>query len=369
MKISKDEQNKKHFRFSYSIRSICFTLCFALFLGINPIYANTINTDVGQGTYDAANVNSEGTLLNTYTTNFRGYLSQLNTKFQWIIKNTYETGSYIATLYTYWSPVLNDLKVYNQNTAATLSALTTIISTDMWASLSYSPLYYDENHSQIQYSAYMNVGTDMYISTPDNTSIPANSILHIRLPISYMSNIQYLTIDFSSYRYGEITVPYYYVIPSMWQIDIYYIVPFNAVGSTYIHLHNDYGLRFTDTSLVGNPLCEYIGPNNSRYKEYLAIMFDYQNHREVMKALDDIDVNVEVNDSINITPIDLDVSIGIEDFTAVNTISNKLRTWLTTGVSVSALIGALDALDDSFFTLSNRNTIENLNNQYTDFYD
>lgn len=292
-----------------------------------------------------------------------------------ISNNTNTTNSYIATLYTYLSnnlpgqwQTLSDIKTAVTNSAASDQALLQLVGDQVnidWAdsNCDYTGAYNSSWNTITPDQVYSY--TDYYFRY-SSFNINRDCIVKLELPmIAWSNNPKILSIDVESgVNQGIVTELYYYVSTPSNHVNLY-LTPSLPSGTFYVHVKVQGNFKIT----TATDSTVYYLPNTKEdyFKLYDFILQYNMMNKDINVNIPDVEVNI--NDSINVTPINLDVSIGIEDFTAVNTISNKLRTWLTTGVSVSALIGALDDLDDSFFTLSNRNIIETINNQYTDFYD
>lgn len=384
MKTFKDEQNKKHSRFSNSIRNICLTLICSFILCSNSVYANTINTDVGQGTYDSIIVNNDGTIDHVATTNFRGIIGNIVSFLQRINRNEYQNGTYLATIYTYLSnnlpgqwQTLSDIKTSTTNSAASLNALLTLtgdqvninwtdVSQFQGVSLTYGGTFVDRSHNYPTWEV-----SDLYWYF-DNFNVAGQNFFRVQLPTrssaqnrlnSYVDYIEVIGSNGQPVQ-ADYTLEYDYMSN---RLIIYFLnyVPFVQNYPFIIHIHYLYPISYFvnqdhKISYLPYDTTDYIMKSNNLYLRALL---------EKDITVDVPDVNVEINDSINVTPINLDVQIGIDDFTQVNTISNRLRTWLSTGVGVVDLIAALDELDDSFFTLHNRSVIETISTGYTDYYD
>lgn len=384
MKTSKDEQIKKHSRLINSIRSICLTLCITLIIGISPIYAypgvvveNVVDVET-PGTLWSYITNSDGTIdvsssdsLPTGSYKFTWYLGRLSQTISRIGHFTYQNGSYLATLYTYLSnnlpgqwQTLTDIKTATTNSAVANQALLQLVGDQVnidWkdSSAQYVGVY-DPNGNLLQNNTTYSF-SDYYIAFTGFHN-DRDSITKINIPLSAWSSNPYVksVSVYSGIATGKVSELYYFVETSASTGINVYFTPAMPYSAVYIRVTVNGNFHTITPNLS---YIQYL-PNTS--EDYFKI-YDFIIQYNLLQK--DTNIEVTVNDSINSTDIDLDVEIGIGDFTAVNTVSNKLRTWLTTGVSVSALIGALDDLDDSFFTLSNRNTIETINNQYTDFYD
>lgn len=249
------------------------------------------------------------------------------------------------------------------------------IGTDYWHSFSYSPKYYDNGFNEVTFQAYKSIGSEVYIDSPNTESIPSNAIIHITLPLSYYSNTQYLTLEFDTYRYGTINPPLKYMVNSMRQVDIYYIVPLYVTGTTYIHLSSDIGVRFT----LGNPQASYISQTDPNYKYYLELLTNAQYHNDTINALNNIQVTADFDDSDIIDAIN-NLSLQDNDVKLNLTINNntgndgtniitRLQNFFDTGVSVSDFFNNVDNAESGWFTQSNSDIINTLSGGYTDFYE
>lgn len=423
-----NEKNSKYIRFSHTVRVIAITLLITLSSSqIHNCYAslNNIEYNTSQTATNTANINTKMGNIYTALSTLYSYLSNNGNGVRELLSYIYNyessSNTYLSNIWSTMNSasyglIAQGIKLYDidNDILAVGGQLADVSSKLLTANNSLSNI--NSNISNV-YNSLENIGwTDRPITYSYHSSLSDAVSQTNNIETSGTYNVLYVRAQFTNYEpYNDALYFEFPVIPAYSssipedEMIIDNVYALSNTGSSILLSSNDVHFDFRGMEYsrgfyidgIGRSLqgganfasrTTFIFEIKSRTNVYIlagrtsiakSLTYGSEDYLklanylklnnlstdDVVQALQDLEVNVEVNDSINVTPIDLDVSIGIDDFTAVNTVSNKLRTWLTTGVSVSALIGALDDLDDSFFTLSNRNTIETINNQYTDFYD
>lgn len=201
-----------------------------------------------------------------------------------------------------------------------------------------------------------------------------NGIYHVRIPANFYRTDLITGFNFLSGQFINQTLSNYVVLYGKDYTDLYFEIAYSQDFANFdLEILHNGTILYRPSNQTS--IFEYLPNDSNDYYTVYNWMLNYNNNNkqsDIITAINNLenkDINVQINDSVNVTPVELDISIGISDFDTTNRAVNKLRDWLTTGVGILPLIAALDSLDDSFFIQENQNIIETINYQYIDFYD
>lgn len=381
----KYEKNKRNSRTSNSIRSICIALCFALLIGINPIYANSVDITVpgnlytyfvqADGTIDGHMYNGNNALTN--------YFSDLSHSLAFLGKFAYQNGTYLATIYTYFSAALNDIKTYSYNTAAATNAALTFLgsienkleinwqtaSTFQGVTTSFGGQFWDMSSSHNNQPASQSLY--FYFNA---LNIAGENFYRITLPLrasaqnnlnKFISNISIMNSSGSSTLTGDFSIEYDYLSNRVY-VYLQNYVPFTQSYPLVLKIDfiNTYNVYYSITPVVeylSNDTVAYLLKNDNLYLRSLA-------HNGIQ--FDDSDIIDAIN-SIHMTDNDitLNVTYNNSDTQDVDNIIPFIRSFFDNGYGTTNFISQSNTTESNWFSQGNKDLIDNLSEGYVDLYD
>lgn len=409
------EKNKRGIRSLNTSRIICISIITLLVFGSASVYA-AVEVEIVSGTGSAhdpfADYNSNTTVANSWivvdsNVPFSNAFNALSRNIAKLTStaassNLYinTTNSYIATLYTYLSnnlpgqwQTLTDIKTNTTNSAASLSALLTLVGDQVninWSAAStfqgVSESFGGQFISSPTNKTNWNV-PDLYWYF-NNFNIAGQNFFRVIIPtraggMNYMNSyIDYIEIlDNSGHPVdADYLLDYDYMSN---RVIIYFLnyIPFVRTYPFVVHIHYAHTI---DYFINQDHLIQYLPYDTEDYilksdNLYLRTIAEKDFSAEISGDVtvdtsdleNKVDQVIDAIEDISLVNNDVKLNINVEnnDTTNINNIIPFIRDFFDNGYGASDLVNTSEDVENEWFSQSNKTLVDDLSGGYVDLYD